>query len=230
MIQPFIPVNRQATTVEPKFGRIVLMGRSSEEMLQRVRLTASDPSPWYMRALTLQHSAQALWEAANPEDRAITSITDLGWVRDWAPPIKGGRLGEVCFMLLGFALENLAKGVIVSRDPKLVSKERLSNWHGQGHNLIALFEWAKISVTDDERKILDRTTRVIEWKGRYPVPMDFYEVGPQDHLLEYIAAGDYLPSDEYDGLTALYDKAEKALVHTMNVTTSLPKNYDFGDG
>ena len=34
-------------------------------------------------------------------------------------------------MAFGFALENLAKGIIVCRDPSLVSRDRLKRWHGK---------------------------------------------------------------------------------------------------
>lgn len=80
-------------------------------------------------------------------------------------------------MLFGFALENLAKGIIVCRDPKLVSRDRLRNWHGNGHNLSALFDRAAIPVSEEEREVLGRTTRITEWKGRYPVAMNFDDIG-----------------------------------------------------
>ena len=131
-------------------------------------------------------------------------------------------------MLFGFALENLARGIIVCRDPRLVFRVRLEKWHGKGHNLAALFEWAKIPVAEEERKVLDRTTRVTEWKGRYPVAMNFYGVGPQDRVLGHIAVSDSWPPDEYKKLSALYDKAKTLLQQTMAEVPPLPEDYTFG--
>ena len=131
-------------------------------------------------------------------------------------------------MLFGFALENLAKGIIVCRDPKLVSRVRLSKWHGGGHDLTALFDRAEIPVSDEERKLLERTTRTAEWKGRYPVAMNFYDVGLQDPIIGHTAVSNLWPADEYAGLCGLYDRAKTALIETMKVVPPLPIDYNFG--
>lgn len=142
----------------------------------------------------------------------------------------GGSTSDVCFLLFGFALENLAKGIIVCRDPKRVSRKRLEHWHGKGHQLAALFDWAKIPLTSEGRELLDRTSRTTEWKGRYPVPMDFYKVRYGDRLIGYLAPTNIWPADEYACLSALYDTAEAALIKAMQDVPALPVDFDFGEG
>src|SRR5438309_8463614 len=110
-------------------------------------------------------------------------------------------------MLFGFALENLAKGIIVCRDPTLVTRKFLQNWDGKGHDLAALFDWAQISLADEERELLVRTSRTTIWKGRYPVPINFNTVGPQGRVLGYIAVSNIWHEDDYKRLSALYEKA-----------------------
>jgi len=208
------------------------MTRNDDPWLQRVRYTAAEPTSWLVRARTLRQAAEDLWTAGNAHDLAPGS--ELGatvlvrWTSpDFTPPETGGSTREVCFMVFGFALENLAKGVIVCRDPKLVSRDRLSKWHGNGHDLLALFDRAAIQVSEEERKLLDRTTRIAEWKGRYPVAMNFYDVGLQDPIIGHIAVSSHWPANDYAGLCTLYERAKTALIETMKDVPPLPFDHNF---
>lgn len=212
---------------------IAAMTGNNDQWLQRVRHTAAEPTSWLHCARVLRQAAEDLWIAGNAHDQAPGS--ELGttvlakWTSpDFKPPEMGGSTREVCFMVFGFALENLAKGVIVSRDPQLVSKGRLSNWHGNGHDLSALFDRAAISVSKQERILLDRTTRITEWKGRYPVAMNFDKVGPQDPIIGHIAVSNHWPADDYAVLCTLYERAKTVLLEKMNDVPPLPSDYNFG--
>jgi hypothetical protein len=205
----------------------------NDEWLQRVRQTAADPSFWLLHARVLRQAAEDLWIAGNEHAQRpgseLGSAVLVNWRNpDWTIPETGGSTRDVCVMLFGFALENLAKGIIVCRDPTLVSSKRLKSWHGKGHNLADLFQRANIAVTDDERRLLDRTTRVTEWKGRYPVAMSFDEVTFHDPMMGYIAVGESWSADDYRALSDLYDKAKGLLQQTMQEVPPLPGNYDFG--
>ena len=101
------------------------MQSNHEPWLQRVRYTAAEPTSWLGHARTLRQAAEDLWVAGNAHSRNPGS--ELGatvltkWTSpDFVPPDTGGSTCAVCFMVLGFALENLAKGIIVCRDPSLV--------------------------------------------------------------------------------------------------------------
>ena len=158
------------------------MTSSNELWLQRVRYAAAEPTSWLGHARTLRQAAEDLWVAGNVHSRNPGSELGSAVLAHWtdpgfAPPATGGGTRDVCFMVLGFALENLAKGIIVCRDPSLVSRARLTSWHGKGHDLVVLFERAAIAVSTEEHQTLERTTRITEWKGRYPVAMSFYDVG-----------------------------------------------------
>lgn len=131
-------------------------------------------------------------------------------------------------MVFGFALENLAKGIIVCRDPTVVGKKRLSKWHGNGHDLVALFERAAISVSDEEQQVLLRTTRITEWKGRYPVAMNFDQVGGQDRIIGHTAVSNVWPADDFSHLCVLYERARQSLVKTMEEVPALPADYNCG--
>ena len=208
------------------------MASNNETWLQRVRYSAAEPTSWLAHARTLRQAAEDLWVAGNAHSRnpgselGATVLTN--WTSpDFVPPDTGGSTCDVCFMVLGFALENLAKGVIVCRDPSLVSKARLKSWHGTGHDLVALFNRADIAASTEEHQTLDRTTRIAEWKGRYPVAMSFYDVGVQDRIIGHIAISNIWPADEFARLCQLYERAKAVLVETMAKVPPLPADYKF---
>jgi len=201
--------------------------------LQRVRYTAAEPSSWLSRAITLRQAAHDLWESGNAHAREpgseLGSTLLMKWTADgYTPPDTGGSTADVCFMIFGFALENLAKGIIVCRDPTVVKRKKLHTWHGNGHKLRALFVRAEIPLSEAETNLLERTTRITEWKGRYPVAMNFDEVGAEDRVLGHMAISNIWPADEYSGLSVLYDRAKAILQQTMEEIAPLPDDYDFG--
>ncbi len=209
------------------------MTQENDAWLQRVRYTASEPTSWLQHARTLRQAAEDLWTAGNAHDRepgselgatVLAKWTSPGFVR----PETGGSTSEVCFMVFGFALENLAKGIIVCRDPTVVAKYRLKKWHGNGHDLSTLFDQAEISVSEEERQLLARTTRITEWKGRYPVAMNFDEVDAQDRIVGHIAVSNVWPADDYTQLCNLYERAKTILLGTMEHVPPLPADYNFG--
>jgi hypothetical protein len=132
-------------------------------------MTMTAPSLWLLHARTLRQAAEDLWIAGNAHDRApgseLGSTVLAHWTSpDFVRPEIGGSTRDVCFMLFGFALENLTKGIIVCRDPKLVSKDRLRKWHGGGHDLTALFDRAAIPVKTALQETMENVP---------PLPVDY---------------------------------------------------------
>jgi len=210
------------------------MSDASENWLQRVRLTAAEPGVWLNCGRMLRQAAEDLWVSGNAHDNSPGS--ELGatvlasyQAPDFTPPPTGGSTRNACFMLFGYALENLAKGIIFGRDPSLVTQKALERLGEHGHGLVYLFEMAGIDLTEQERQVLDRTTRMTVWKGRYPVPLRFASSSPHDPMLGYVAVNDVWPEDEYDNLSALYEKAKSELTNTMRSVPPLPDNYDFAN-
>jgi hypothetical protein len=206
--------------------------KQDENWLQRIRLSAANPLPWYTHARTLRQAAEDLWQAGNEHERSPGS--ELGSTvlyaagnPEFQQPETGGSTSAVCFMLFGFALENLVKGIIVCRDPSRVTKSGFKGWGKKGHKLIELFDLAEIPLDEDERKLLGRVTRLTEWKGRYPLPMTFDTVTLHEPLLGYIAIGESWPPDEYKALCGLYDKAKRAFNEATLAMPPLPDDFKF---
>ena len=208
------------------------MTSPNEEWLQRVRYTAAEPTAWLGHARTLRQAAEDLWKAGNAHDSNPGSEIGATVLVNWSDPNfvrpeTGGSTYDVCIMVLGFALENLTKGIIVCRSPTLVTKGKLKRWHGKGHDLVALFNQARIGMDERERQTLERTSRMSEWKGRYPVAMNFYEVDVQDPIIGHVAVSNVWPADEYARLCKLYDSTKALLIETMEAVSPLPADYQF---
>ena len=208
------------------------MTPANEAWLQRVRYTAAEPTAWLGHARALRQAAEDLWSAGNAHDRHPGSELGTTVLTRWSDPNlvrpeTGGSTFEVCVMVLGFALENLAKGIIVCRAPMLVTKTKLKRWHGKGHDLVALFHQAGVSVDENQRQTLERTSRMSEWKGRYPVAMNFYDVGVQDQVIGHTTVSNVWPADEYACLCRLYESTKAVLIETMENVPPLPADYKF---
>ena len=93
------------------------MTDEKERWLQRVSYTAAEPSSWLGHARTLRQAAEDLWTAGNTHNRNPGSELESTLLFSWQSPDyvreeTGSSTREVCFMLFGFALENLTKAII----------------------------------------------------------------------------------------------------------------------
>lgn len=76
-------------------------------------------------------------------------------------------------MLWGFALENLAKGLIVAKKSGSISRakdgELKTRWI-QSHELKKLMKRAGVALSNEEKDLLSLLSQVTIWGGRYPAP------------------------------------------------------------
>ncbi len=71
----------------------------------------------------------------------------------------------VYVFLYGLSMENLAKGILVSRNPK-----HFSSGAKLTHELLPYVEQCGLVLTDKRRALLKEVEVAITWKGRYPTP------------------------------------------------------------
>jgi hypothetical protein len=72
-------------------------------------------------------------------------------------------------LMYGLALENIFKGLMVAADPGMPSEQRLSK-ELRSHDLVLLASRAGFVITDDEKRVLEILSYIVEWGGRYPTP------------------------------------------------------------
>lgn len=141
---------------------------------------ASRPEVWLRTARVLRRAADLLWRSVREAFEVSRGpAAQPGVRRRYLPDPTAAEeaqmrleLLSVVMMLAGFALENLAKGMIIGRETKRVTPAGIERWH-KGHDLVALFARAEFALTAEETDLARRMTAHVVWGGRYPVPMKF---------------------------------------------------------
>lgn len=79
------------------------------------------------------------------------------------------------FLLYGFAIENLLKGLYMKNNPGKEGKEKVAV--PKSHDLNVLAAAAGYTPTSDEAELLEKLSTIITWSGRYPVALNRQQHG-----------------------------------------------------
>lgn len=89
------------------------------------------------------------------------------------PAQERGGFPRVYMLLAALALENLAKGILIARDPALVTSTELprrKSW--TDHRRLPLWvRDAGVQLDQRQEEVLKRLGEAAQWSGRYPVPL-----------------------------------------------------------
>jgi hypothetical protein len=86
------------------------------------------------------------------------------------------RLSSVAFMLAGFAVEDLIKGLLVQKGTGVESKGRFQL---HSHDSLTLADHAALPLTEEEHLLLERLQDYLTWVGRYPIPLTSNPMRPR---------------------------------------------------
>lgn len=138
---------------------------------------AHEPWSWRLKAETLKESA---------------TIIRSEWVKVMEKPTQGPSckapdfrlvdLGSVWMMLAGLSLENLLKGLYISKKQTIAKNGRLigpKKW--KRHELLDLIDLVnskrmpteKIEITKEESNLLERATLFVQHFGKYPIATNY---------------------------------------------------------
>jgi hypothetical protein len=169
------------------------------------RAGACNPHNWIASAERLRRSSLILWGQWQADLEDMRSLagpwSPPSWLlnREPAPPVLGPEAaarmelvaewaerrqestGAAAVLLLGYALENLVKGLLIAQDQTHWVRddadrpERLFRWDEisrGGHLSSAFFERAGVVLTGAQRDALKMLEKFIQWGGRYPASLD----------------------------------------------------------
>jgi hypothetical protein len=94
-----------------------------------------------------------------------------------APAVRGTQQRRLAYLdtymlLTGLAFENLIKGILIGRNPALVTGDRIeSGILGRKGHGIAKGARSIIGLTAQELQLLGRIEEYLFWSGRYPLPL-----------------------------------------------------------
>ncbi len=190
------------------------MGFDHTEFLEKNFEHLQSPQSWYSKGLNLRRSARYLYKATLPDIRRYEaarrrasrllerSNKEFVTIRCREPEVLP------IIALHGLALENVFKAVIVNRSPELILSKTMHRDLLGNHDLVRFADRAKVSVSRSERQLLEWTSEVVVWKGRYEVPREAKKLGTfwaMDHSI-----GENVRSCTKT-LEAIFDRGSKQL-------------------
>jgi hypothetical protein len=166
-----------------------------EEFKKLVFKAAQRPTAWLHSAERLRNAAEAILKHELPaeglyfealkiaEEEAAGNDAGHAEIKAIPPNYPPAQL------MYAYAIENVLKGLIVSKRPDLIREDKLARelTSNPPHNLIKFAEKAKFEVDDDERRVLGALSQLAMWAGRYPLPLNREEFAymSADDLLDY---------------------------------------------
>ena len=137
----------------------------------------SNPIQWIEYSEELRDSSELIWE----ESKRITVHNNF--------PSRQDRpgLSRTYFLIIGFSLENLIKGLLISENSDYLKDGKISPEISSGHNLGKLA--SKISTLNFDKEELDflkiLSKAIPNW-SRYPIPKRWEEKNTEKILNENI--------------------------------------------
>ena len=120
---------------------------------------ARDPGTWALSATRLKRAADQLRQSAWPEARRRNDV--LAATADF-------MIGPVYMMLMGLAVENVLKAMVIAREPGNVEEQKLSTLICQ-HDLRRLWHRVGLRRCPEYDRELTRLETFVVSLGRYPV-------------------------------------------------------------
>jgi len=160
------------------------------------------PLSWLLMASSLHRAACIIWEQVEEDwkhQQDPEKLAQSGYIP---------RLTPVFMLLAGLTIENLVKGIRVSQESALDKKGK---FRFNKHNLVNLLEQSSITLSDDERDLVERLTQYIQWGGRYPVPLKTSDFVPRSWPSGEITPLPQINYSDGPAIFALMDRLEYEL-------------------
>ena len=154
--------------------------------------TAHNPLAWYYTAETLFRSSEFILGGLQ-NGPAATRLAENGLMDS-----HYNSYG----LLLGYALENILKGLWVSKGGVLVDQQnpgKLVRIDGVAdHNLLPLARKVGVTLSTGEKDVVNRLSYWITAAGRYPVPLRAVDMKSREVSGRGKVAPGYFSADDWD--------------------------------
>jgi hypothetical protein len=90
--------------------------------------------------------------------------------------LPGRRVQSVAYMLAGFAIENLLKGILIAEKTPLNENGKFTL---KSHELLELAADAGYELVETDQRLLERIQEFTVWTGRYPIPLNSESMRPR---------------------------------------------------
>lgn len=147
--------------------------RDSEALFRsNFEKVAEMPLTWRLTADELLRASRALLPLIEADNRAMNDPSQQAFEPSVVP---------VYMMLAGFAIENLAKAMIIEGGSFSPTEREGLVKELTSHDLLGLLDDAGVALTEDETYLVERLETFLRWAGRYPIPLTVEASLPRTH-------------------------------------------------
>jgi len=168
------------------------------------------PEHWFDYARELKDASIELWKS-HKNMMIIYETYDEG---NYARKLYS----RTYFLLIGLAIENLFKGILISENPKYIENGQINKEISSGHNLEYLLKKVEsIKFNEKEIEICRILSQVIPYWGKYPIPKNFNKLESEIFMTE----------EWFEELLELYSRLEIKLCELNINGIKGPNNINF---
>jgi hypothetical protein len=179
---------------------------------KQFRYGAQLPISWKMQALKLKRASDKIFISSFNARKEIWAKSESN--SDTLADHIDVQLISVYLLLMGFAIENLIKGLLFFQHPEyLIDDKQLSREVTGGHNLRHLFELSDWTFESKDKHWLECLSIYITWAGRYPIPLNLTAMLPKKEK-DGTWTESFLSDDlrrDYEELDDLFERVMKKL-------------------
>jgi hypothetical protein len=121
---------------------------------------------WESKAFQLKKACDILFYATSYEFEEFRKAVNE---KRWSELKHEVNILDQAIMLASFSIENLMKGIYVSKFPEAITQGKIPDDIGKTHNLNILAEKVSMVLDEDEKRLCDHLTEWAVNHGRYPI-------------------------------------------------------------
>lgn len=168
---------------------------------------------WKISADQFYRASEFLWIEISKDHSERINIRNKEYLTGkFEPSPYRPWLHKPYFFMICLSIENLLKGLILHHNPDLVT-DKLGD-SVKSHNLTNLSKFLNISFTKDEQEFFEMSVTIIEWFGRYPIPVK---------SKNSIQSANF----DFERIRTTYEKLFFRLSNEMKRTASLSNDYNY---
>jgi hypothetical protein len=129
------------------------------------------PLHWLRKAQELNRAAEILFETVQDDFLAVrTLVNEMQKNPEMELTTGPPSVLDVYMFLVALALEVSLKGLYVRSHPECIENGKFRKGINTSHKLLCLAKAVGITLTNEEKTLLEFGTSAIESWGRYPIP------------------------------------------------------------
>ena len=135
------------------------------------------PEHWFDYARELKDASIELWKSHKNVNIKYSTYDEGDYERK--------LYSRTYFLLMGLAIENLFKGLLISEKPEYIQDGQIDKEISSDHNLESLLKKVQsIKFNEKEIEICRILSQVIPYWGKYPIPKNFNKLKSEIFMTE----------------------------------------------